>query len=524
MTSKNGNKASAVAESTGAGFINPIAAQLAAAGFSIPESRDVAREQEALKAVDQAEGRAESPVAVMGTSNVKCLRRAVQAAQATLTLGEELAGERASLRTVIEAGQQERLAINKEAGGKIAPIEALIAEAEQMGELVSSEVVESARAESMRLYREAEAQMKIIEGDLQKAKQRLGRIEADAAYQTFAQRAQVAAREATEKARAQLARAQAAAKAGRLDEALKRLKAVAADGSVPAALRQQAADNLTQAGAEMAAGKVKSRIAEARAHMQAGDYARAIQDLKTIAGDPALTGNASREVERALARAESRARRAWARFMRKAERAAEPGDELWTLGPWQAAVLRPGPLKGRGQPRFYDVKLAMGLPQKRFSCLPRRARRKPWRDGYPRMPASAETVSSPIDVSEVRPAIVDVSESQPSPAVTPSASQAVETPSTGAVDARPAVADSHTVPQPDWALKDYLAELLAAGCEVDLEETTASTTVLVQTPEGSQVVAVAKIRRQLDCDRRRLRAEKLVRDLRAGLARFEIEP
>jgi len=365
---------------------------------------------------------------------------------------------------------------------------------------VSSEVIESARAESMTLYRQAQAQMKIIEGDLQKAKQRLGRIEADAAYQTFARRAQAAARETAEKARAQLAKAQAAAKAGRLDEALKRLKAVTADGSVPAALRQQAADNLTQAGAEMAAGKVKSRIAGARADVQAGDYARAIQDLKTIAGEPALTGNASREVERALARAESRARRAWARFMRKAERTAEPGDELWTLGPWQAAVLRPGPLKARGQPRFYDVKLATGLTQKRFSSLPRRARRKPWRDGYPTMPAPAETVSSPMDVSEVGQAIVDVSQSRPSPA------------------------DSHTVPQPDWALKDYLAQLLAAGCEVDLEETGASTTVLVQTPEGGQVVAVARIRRQLDCARRRLRAEKLVRDLQAGLARFEIEP
>ncbi len=524
MTRKNGNEATAVAEITEAGFINPIAVQLAAAGFSIPEPRDLAEEQEALKAVAQAEGRAESPVGVMGTPNVMCLRRAVQAAQATLTLGEELAGERASLRTVIEAGQQERLAINKEAGGKIAPIEALIAEAEEMGELVSSEVIESARAESMTLYREAQAQMKVIEGDLQKAKQRLGHIEADTAYQTFARRAQAAAREAAEKARAQLAKAQAAAKAGRLDEALKRLKAVTADGSVPAALRQQAADNLTQAGAEMAAGKVKSRIAGARADVQAGDYARAIQDLKTIAGEPALTGNASREVERALARAESRVRRAWARFMHRAERAAEPGDELWTLGPWQAAVLRPGPLKERGQPRFYDVKLAMGLTQKRFSSLPRRARRKPWRDGYPTMPAPAETVSSPMDVSEVGQAIVDVSQSRPSPTVTPSASQAVETPSIEAVDARPAVADTHTVPQPDWALKDYLAELLAAGCEVDLEETGASTTVLVQTPEGSQVVAVAKIRRQLDCDRRRLRAEKLVRDLQAGLARFEIEP
>jgi len=140
------------------------------------------------------------------------------------------------------------------------------------------------------------------------------------------------------------------------------------------------------------------------------------------------------------------------------------------------------------------------------------------------MPAPAETVSSPIDVSEVGQAIVDVSQSRPSPTVTPSASQAVETPSTEAVDARAAVADSHTVPQPDWALKDYLAQLLAAGCEVDLEETKASTTVLVQTPEGSQVVAVARIRRQLDCDRRRLRAEKLVRDLQAGLTRFEIEP
>jgi len=116
------------------------------------------------------------------------------------------------------------------------------------------------------------------------------------------------------------------------------------------------------------------------------------------------------------------------------------------------------------------------------------------------MPAPAETVSSPMDVSEVGQAIVDVSQSRPSPA------------------------DSHTVPQPDWALKDYLAQLLAAGCEVDLEETGASTTVLVQTPEGGQVVAVARIRRQLDCARRRLRAEKLVRDLQAGLARFEIEP
>ena len=291
-----------------------------------------------------------------------------------------------------------------------------------------------------------------------------------------------------------------------MDEALKRLKAVTADGSVPAALRQQAADNLTQVGAEMAAGKVRSRIAEARAHVRAGDHARAIQDLKAIAGDPALTGNASREVERALARA---------RFMDRAERTAEPGDELWTLGPWQAAVLRPGPIKGRGRPRFYDVQLAIGLTQKRFSCLPRRARRKPWRDGHPKMPTTAETVSSPIDVSEVGQAIVDVSESQPSPAATPSASQAVEAPS--------APADWHTVPQPDWALKDYLAELLAAGCELDLEETGASTTVLVQTPEGSQVVAIARIHRQLDCDRRRLRAEKLVRDLRAGLARFEIK-
>ena len=266
----------------------------------------------------------------------------------------------------------------------------------------------------------------------------------------------------------------------------------------------------------MAAGKVKSRIAQARAHVQAGDHARAIQDLKTIAGDPALTGNASREVERALARAESRARRAWARFMDRAERTAEPGDELWTLGPWQAAVLRPGPIKGRGRPKFYDVELAMGLTQKRFSCLPRRARRKPWREGYPRMPATAETISSPIDVSEVGQAIVDVSELRSSPVIKPSASQAVEAPS--------APVDSRIVPQPDSALKDYLAELLAAGCEVDLEETKASTTVLVQTPEGSQVVAVARIRRQLDCDRRRLRAEKLVRDLQAGLARFEIEP
>jgi tetratricopeptide (TPR) repeat protein len=516
MTRKNGNKTTVVAETVEAGFINPIAVQLAAAGFIIPDQGGVAEEQEALKAVTQAEGRAESPVAVMGTSNVMCLRRAVQAAQATLTLGEELAGERASLLKAVEAGQQERLAINKEAGQKIAPIEALIAEAEEMGELVSSEVIESARAESMTLYREAEAQMKIVDNDLQKAEQRLGHIEADAAYQTFAQRAQAAAREAAEKARAQLAKAQAAAKAGRLDEALKRLKAVTADGSVPAALRQEAADNLTQAGAEIAAGKVKSRIAEARAHVQAGDHARAIQDLKTIAGDPALTGNASREVERALARAESRVRRAWARFMDRAERTAEPGDELWTLGPWQAAVLRPGPLKGRGQPRFYDVKLAMGLTQKRFSSLPRRARRKPWRDGYPKMPTTAETVSSPIDVSEVGQAIVDVSESQPSPAATPWASQAVEAPS--------APADWHTVPEPDWALKDYLAELLAAGCEVDLEEIGASTTVLVQTPEGSQVVAIARIHRQLDCDRRRLRAENLVRDLQAGLARFEIEP
>ena len=108
MTRKNGNKATAVAETVEAGFINPIAAQLAAAGFIIPDQGGVAEEQEALKAVTQAEGRAESPVAVMGTSKVKCLRRAVQAAQATLTLGEELAGERASLRTVIEAGQQER--------------------------------------------------------------------------------------------------------------------------------------------------------------------------------------------------------------------------------------------------------------------------------------------------------------------------------------------------------------------------------------------------------------------------------
>ena len=98
------------------------------------------------------------------------------------------------------------MSINEEAGEKIAPIEALVAEAEEMGELVSSEVIDSAWAESMTLYREAQAQMKIIDSDLQEAEQRLGRIEADAAYQTFAQRAQAAAREAAEKARAQLAK------------------------------------------------------------------------------------------------------------------------------------------------------------------------------------------------------------------------------------------------------------------------------------------------------------------------------
>jgi len=86
--------------------------------------------------------------------------------------------------------QQERLSINEEAGEKIAPIEALVAEAEEMT-----------------LYREAQAQMKIIDSDLQEAEQRLGHIEADAAFQTFAQRAQAAAREAAEKARAQLAKA-----------------------------------------------------------------------------------------------------------------------------------------------------------------------------------------------------------------------------------------------------------------------------------------------------------------------------
>ncbi len=41
MTRKNGNKATAVAETVEAGFINPIAAQLAAAGFIIPDQGGV---------------------------------------------------------------------------------------------------------------------------------------------------------------------------------------------------------------------------------------------------------------------------------------------------------------------------------------------------------------------------------------------------------------------------------------------------------------------------------------------------
>jgi len=71
---------------------------------------------------------------------------------------------------------------------------------------------------------------------------------------------------------------------------------------------------------------------------------------------------------------------------------------------------------------------------------------------------------------------------------------------------------------PDQALTDYLAELLAAGYAADIDQTEAATTVVVETPEGRVVQAEARIRRRIDADRKRLRAEKLVRDLQAALA------
>jgi len=183
--------------------------------------------------------------------------------------------------------------------------------------------------------------------------------------------------------------------------------------------------------------------------------------------------------------------------MRQAEKTAAPGDELWTLKPWQAVVLR----ETRGG---WDVTTAFGVDTERYSTLPRRARRKPWRPGYPK---GGSATTGPTNGNQVSATALEATEA--------------EAPETAPHTVEPALKQStieEPSPAPDQALTDYLAGLLAAGYAADIDQTEAATTVVVETPEGRVVQAEARIRRRVDADRKRLRAEKLVRDLKHALA------
>jgi len=427
-------------------------------------------------------------IKVKGNTAAERLAGAVQAAQARLAQGEALAGQRSELQAQVATLQAEIQELDEQARREVQPIQDTADQARLLG--VDASLIQAALSEAQNIFEGLKAEADTRQEAIRAKQARIEKIEGNGAYQAFADRARQRVIHASRQAEAQMDHARRAMQAGRLDKARQLLVEVEDREDLPERTRTTVSELLVQVEDELAAKSLQETVTGASRLARAGDYAGALQTLDQ-------PDSAAGQLAEARSRIEDQARRAWGRWMRQAEKTAVPGDALWTLKPWQAVVLR----ETRGG---WDVVQAFGVDTKRYSTLPRRARRKPWRPGYPKGgPAATEPARGDQDSN------------------TGLEATKAETPETAPNTVEPApeqVAIEEPSLAPDQALIDYLAGLLADGYAADIDQTEAATVVVVETPEGRVVQAEARIRRRIDADRQRLRAEKLVRDLKQALA------
>ena len=434
--------------------------------------------------------------------------KALEAATATLSRGGQLAARRVELAGEADTLRARREALERQARSQVQPVEAALEDARPLVGLglVSEGVFEAARREALVAFERLMGEVQPVEARLSAIRMELSSIEADAGFRAAERqaRAEAEARSATEQALA-------LAKAGRFADAERLLAPIASDLTIPPDLRRRAQGYRDEIRHLAAMAEADARLAAERSRTQAtqrarvatrrgvrawraGRFAEAERLLAPLAGDEGLPDDLRRQARGLL----------WQAWLSESEAMAQPGDERYTVR-GGLFLLREGVAVGVWGQAPYSAGA-------RVSTLPQRARRKPWPAKVAARFAPARAAAPALDAETVFAAVIEAVAEVTARAAAADLEAAVVKPAACAAASLSAHAGA-----PDTHLRDFLAKLLAAGYEVDLDDREEATVVLVQTPDGREVTVEARLRRKAVHEQQRLRAEKLVRDLCAGL-------